>query len=96
LRTKRGVEIVENPLSNTDIPAVDCLESPNIPALIIVDSHDTPYMLAIADYMEEEEFSEGGRSGNAVPTDVHDYSGWGSGGSSEGWHSSQSSGDGAD
>jgi hypothetical protein len=46
----------------------------------------------VIEKMEDKEFGEGGKSGTAVPTDIHDYSGWGSGGRSEGWSSSQSSG----
>jgi pimeloyl-ACP methyl ester carboxylesterase len=40
-------------LPNTETPAFDRLESLNIPVLIIVGSHDTPYILAAADYMKE-------------------------------------------
>jgi pimeloyl-ACP methyl ester carboxylesterase len=40
-------------LPNTEIPAVDRLKDIVIPVLIIVGSHDTPYMLAAANYMEE-------------------------------------------
>ena len=45
---------------------------------------------------EEAEFGSYGkdRHGPCVPTDIHDYSGWGSGGRSEGWSSSDSGGDG--
>jgi pimeloyl-ACP methyl ester carboxylesterase len=41
-------------LPNTEIPAVDRLQYLDIPVLIIVGSHDTPYMLAAANYMEEK------------------------------------------
>jgi pimeloyl-ACP methyl ester carboxylesterase len=41
-------------LPNTEIPAVDRLEDLVIPVLIIVGSHDTPYMLAAANYMEDK------------------------------------------
>jgi 2-hydroxy-6-oxonona-2,4-dienedioate hydrolase len=41
-------------LANTEIPAVDRLEELNIPVLIIVGSHDTPYILAAADYMKDK------------------------------------------
>lgn len=41
-------------LSNTETPAFDRLESLNIPVLIVVGSHDTPYILAAADYMKEK------------------------------------------
>jgi 3-oxoadipate enol-lactonase len=41
-------------LPKTEIRAFDRLESFNIPVLIIVDSHDTPYSLAAADYMKEK------------------------------------------
>ena len=41
-------------LPNTEVPAFDRLENLNIPVLIIVGSHDTPYSLAAADYMKEK------------------------------------------
>jgi pimeloyl-ACP methyl ester carboxylesterase len=41
-------------LPNTDSPAVDRLKDLDIPVLIIVGSHDTAYMLAAAQYMEEK------------------------------------------
>lgn len=41
-------------LPNTEVPAFDRLESLRIPVLIIVGSHDTPYTLAAADYMQEK------------------------------------------
>jgi pimeloyl-ACP methyl ester carboxylesterase len=41
-------------LPNTETPAFDRLERLNIPVLIIVGSHDTPYILAAADYMKEK------------------------------------------
>ena len=41
-------------LPNTEIPAAGRLEALDVPVLIIVGSHDTPYILAAADYMEEK------------------------------------------
>ena len=41
-------------LPNTETPAFDRLESLNIPVLIIVGSHDTPYILAATDYIKEK------------------------------------------
>ena len=41
-------------LPNTDIPAFDRLTDLHIPVLIIVGAHDTPYILAAADYMIEK------------------------------------------
>ncbi len=41
-------------LPNAEIPASDRLENLNIPVLIIVGSHDTPYILAATDYMKEK------------------------------------------
>ena len=41
-------------LPNTNTPAFNLLENLNIPVLIIVGSHDTPYILAAADYMKEK------------------------------------------
>ena len=41
-------------LLNTETPAFDRLDNLHIPALIIVGSHDTPYILAAADYMNEK------------------------------------------
>ncbi len=41
-------------LPNNDTLAFNLLESLNIPVLIIVGSHDTPYFLAAADYMKEK------------------------------------------
>jgi len=41
-------------LPNIETPAFDHLESLNIPVLIVVGSHDTPYILAAADYMKEK------------------------------------------
>jgi pimeloyl-ACP methyl ester carboxylesterase len=41
-------------LPNTETPAFDRLERLSIPVLIIVGSHDTPYILAAADYMKEK------------------------------------------
>ncbi len=38
--------------------------------------------------MEDKEFGGEGKFGSCVPTDVHDHSGWGKGGRSEGWESS--------
>ena len=40
-------------LPNTDTPAFDRLKDLDIPVLIIVGSHDTPYIHAAADYLEE-------------------------------------------
>jgi pimeloyl-ACP methyl ester carboxylesterase len=41
-------------LPNTATSAFDRLDSLNIPVLIIVGSHDTPFSLAAADYMKEK------------------------------------------
>ena len=41
-------------LSNTQTPAFDRLADLDIPVLVIVGAHDTPYMLAAADYMTEK------------------------------------------
>ena len=41
-------------LPNTQIPAFDRLGDLDIPVLVIVGSHDTPYILAAADYMTEK------------------------------------------
>ena len=41
-------------LPNTEIPAFDRLTDLHIPVLIIVGAHDTPYILAAADYMIEK------------------------------------------
>jgi pimeloyl-ACP methyl ester carboxylesterase len=41
-------------LPDAEIPAVDRLEDLNIPVLVIVGSHDTPYILAAADYMKDK------------------------------------------
>lgn len=41
-------------LPNTETPAVDRLGNLDIPTLVIVGVHDTAYMLAAADYMEEK------------------------------------------
>jgi pimeloyl-ACP methyl ester carboxylesterase len=41
-------------LPNTETPAFDRLERLGMPVLIIVGSHDTPYILAAADYMKEK------------------------------------------
>ena len=40
-------------LPNTQTPAFDRLSELNMPVLLIVGSHDTPYILAAADYMIE-------------------------------------------
>ena len=40
-------------LPNTQTPAFDRLADLNIPVLIIIGEHDTPYILAAADYMVE-------------------------------------------
>ena len=50
-------------------------------------------------YIEKSEEAEFGsrekeQSGPGMPADIHDNSGWGSGGRSEGWSSSDSGGDG--
>jgi pimeloyl-ACP methyl ester carboxylesterase len=41
-------------LPNTDVPAFDRLKELSIPVLVIVGAHDTPYILAAADYMMEK------------------------------------------
>ena len=41
-------------LPNTDTPAFDRLKELSIPVLVIVGAHDTPYILAAADYMIEK------------------------------------------
>lgn len=41
-------------LPNTDTPAFDRLKDLRIPVLVIVGAHDTPYILAAADYMIEK------------------------------------------
>jgi pimeloyl-ACP methyl ester carboxylesterase len=41
-------------LPNTEIPAFDRLSDLKIPVLIIIGTHDTPYILAAADYMVEK------------------------------------------
>jgi pimeloyl-ACP methyl ester carboxylesterase len=41
-------------LPNTDVPAFDRLKDLSIPVLVIVGAHDTPYILAAADYMIEK------------------------------------------
>lgn len=41
-------------LPNTDTPAFDRLTDLGIPVLVIVGAHDTPYILAAADYMIEK------------------------------------------
>lgn len=41
-------------LPNTEAPAFDRLRELNIPVLVIVGAHDTPYILAAADYMIEK------------------------------------------
>ena len=41
-------------LPNTEIPAFDRLIDLKIPVLIIIGTHDTPYILAAADYMVEK------------------------------------------
>jgi 2-hydroxy-6-oxonona-2,4-dienedioate hydrolase len=41
-------------LPNVETPAFDRLAGLNIPVLVIVGSHDTPYILAAADYMQEK------------------------------------------
>ena len=41
-------------LPNVETPAFDRLAGLSIPVLVIVGSHDTPYILAAADYMREK------------------------------------------
>jgi pimeloyl-ACP methyl ester carboxylesterase len=41
-------------LPNTQTPAFDRLGDLDIPVLVIVGAHDTPYILAAADYMLEK------------------------------------------
>ena len=41
-------------LPNTDAPAFDRLTEIEIPLLVMVGAHDTPYILASADYMIEK------------------------------------------
>lgn len=41
-------------LPNTETPAFDRLSNLNVPVLVIVGAHDTPYILAAADYMLEK------------------------------------------
>jgi pimeloyl-ACP methyl ester carboxylesterase len=41
-------------LPNTQAPAFDRLGDLDIPVLVIVGAHDTPYILAAADYMIEK------------------------------------------
>jgi pimeloyl-ACP methyl ester carboxylesterase len=41
-------------LPNTEIPAFDRLSDLHLPVLVIVGAHDTPYILAAADYMFEK------------------------------------------
>ena len=41
-------------LPNTETPAFDRLTDLNVPVLVIVGEHDTPYILAAADYMVEK------------------------------------------
>jgi pimeloyl-ACP methyl ester carboxylesterase len=40
-------------LPNTEVPAFDRLKDLGIPVLVIIGAHDTPYILASADYMIE-------------------------------------------
>jgi pimeloyl-ACP methyl ester carboxylesterase len=40
-------------LPNSETPAFDRLQDINIPVLVIVGKHDTPYILAAANYMQE-------------------------------------------
>jgi len=44
------------------------------------------------DYKAEKEFSSGHQSGQAIPGDINDHSGWGNGGQSSSWTSSNSGG----
>jgi pimeloyl-ACP methyl ester carboxylesterase len=48
------VKQLGSPLPNTETPAVDRLETLELPVLIIVGSHDLPYILAAADHMENK------------------------------------------
>ena len=41
-------------LPDTEVPAVERLSELDMPVLVIVGAHDTPYMLAAADYMTEK------------------------------------------
>ena len=41
---------------------------------------------------EEAEFNRSSKGGSPMPTDIHDHSGWGSGGRSDGWSSSSDGG----
>ena len=45
------VKQLGKPLPNTQTPAFDRLKDLDIPVLVIVGAHDTPYTLAAADYM---------------------------------------------
>jgi pimeloyl-ACP methyl ester carboxylesterase len=54
LALSHEVKLLGKRLSNMDAPAVDRLKDLDIPVLIIVGSHDTAYMVAAAQYMEEK------------------------------------------
>lgn len=54
LALSHEVKALGKRLPNTETLAFNRLESLNIPILIIVGSHDTPYSLAAADYMNEK------------------------------------------
>lgn len=54
LALSHEVKGLGNRLPNAETSAFDRLESLNIPVLIVVGSHDTPYTLAAADYMKEK------------------------------------------
>jgi pimeloyl-ACP methyl ester carboxylesterase len=41
-------------LPNSEIPAVHSLDNLRMPVLVVVGAHDTPYILAAADYMQEK------------------------------------------
>ncbi|MBQ4810580.1 hypothetical protein J8M20_04500 [Pseudoalteromonas luteoviolacea] len=46
------------------------------------------------DHKMEKEYSSGHHNGQKLPGDIHDYSGWGEGGRSESWQSSDGGGGG--
>lgn len=48
------------------------------------------------EYKEEKEFNSRGSSGPGMPGDIHEYSGWGSGGRSESWSSKHGGEDGGE
>lgn len=47
------VKQVGKRMPNSETPAFDRLQDINIPVLVIVGQHDTPYILAAANYMQE-------------------------------------------